>query len=48
MRIVFLGLGPHGNFLRDTVMLLITAPDQATFDSFVNEALPIVESFHFE
>jgi len=48
MRVIFLDLGPHGNFLRDTVVVFITAPDQANFDSFVTEAMPIVQSFHFK
>jgi len=48
LRMIFLdvGRGTPGGPL--TAMVLITAPDQATFDAFVGQAMPIVQSFHFK
>jgi hypothetical protein len=48
LRMIFLdvGRGTPGGPL--TAMVLITAPDQATFDAYVGQAMPIVQSFHFK
>jgi hypothetical protein len=43
LRAIFVDLGSGV-----TVMVLIEAPDPATFDTFVAEAMPIVESFTFK
>jgi len=41
-RAIFVDLGSG-----HTVMILIEAPDAGSFDGFIAEAMPIVESFHF-
>jgi len=47
-RVVFVDIGKSDLGTSMTAMILVTAPDQTTFDSFVNEAMPIVQSFHFK
>ena len=48
LRLIFIDIGKSDRGTSMTAMILVTAPDKATFDSFVNEAMPIVESFHFK
>ena len=47
LRLIFLDIGKSDLGSDMTAMILITAPDEATFNSFVNEAMPVVQSFHF-
>jgi hypothetical protein len=48
MRAIFLDVSEPAPKATHTAMILIAAPDQATFDAFVDEAMPIVQSFHFK
>jgi hypothetical protein len=48
MRLIFVELSQPAVLLSQTALILVTAPDQTAFDSFVNEAMPIIESFHFK
>jgi hypothetical protein len=47
-RIIFVDIGKSDQGTEMTAMILITAPDKATFDAFIDQAMPIVQSFHFK
>jgi hypothetical protein len=48
MRLIFVDISQPELRTTHTAMIVIAAPDQATFDGFVDEAMQVVSTFHFK
>jgi hypothetical protein len=49
MRLIFVDIGSSGHLGSSmTAMVLVVAPTSIDFDAFIDDAMPIVQSFHFK
>jgi hypothetical protein len=48
MRLIFVDISQPELHQSHTAMIVITAPSGAAFDAFIEQAMPIVKSFHFQ